>query len=94
MRVIYTDAALVDLEAILDHQTEHWPQARAPFEERLAAIEQALARFPHEAPEVTERPGVRTIAFVQFPYRLFYEATANGIEILSIQHTARHPWYA
>ena len=93
MKVIYTEGALADLGEICEYQAEHWPMVRAPFEARLTAIERHILHFPDAAPEVASRPGVRVVSFVAYPYRLFYQRTANGIEILFIHHTSRRPWY-
>ena len=46
-----------------------------------------------EPPEVAERPGVRVVAFVDFPFRLFYSVNAETIEVLAIRHTSRRPLF-
>jgi plasmid stabilization system protein ParE len=79
--------------AIHDYQAVHWPLARAEFEARLTALETRLLQFPHGAPEVAERPGVRVAAFLHFPYRLFYRVNEETIEVLAIRHTSRRPLY-
>jgi plasmid stabilization system protein ParE len=66
---------------------------RARFEVRLTAIEQRIVEFPLGAPEVEQRPGVRVVAFLDFPYRLFYRVEAEAIEILAIQRTSRRPLF-
>ena len=91
MKVRYAQSALADLEAIHNYQTAHWPRMREAFEARLTAIEARLTQFPRGAPEIAERPGVRVVAFVDFPYRLFYRAEAEMIDVLAIRHTSRRP---
>ncbi len=91
MRIAYTESALADLDAIHDYQAVHWPRMRAAFEARLTAIEQRLLQFPHGAPEVAERSDVRVVAFLDFPYRLFYRANAQTIEVLAVRHASRRP---
>jgi plasmid stabilization system protein ParE len=93
MRIRYADSALADLDAIHDYQAAHWPLARAAFEARLTAVEARLVQFPHGAPEVAERSGVRVVAFVDLPYRLFYRVNEETIEVLAIRHTSRRPLY-
>jgi plasmid stabilization system protein ParE len=93
MRIRYADSALADLDAIHEYQAVHWPAARAAFEARLTAIEKRVLQFPHGAPEVAERPGVRVAAFIAFPYRLFYRVNEETIEALAIRHTSRTPPY-
>jgi plasmid stabilization system protein ParE len=89
MIVRWTAGALADLISIENYQRLHWPESRAPFEQRLTAIERRIADFPLSAPKVAQRSGVRVVAFLDFPYRLFYSADSNGINILAIRHTSR-----
>jgi hypothetical protein len=44
---------------------------------RLTAIERLISEFPHSAPGVTQRSGVRVVAFLDLPYRLFYSVDAT-----------------
>jgi toxin ParE1/3/4 len=87
----WTAGALDDLKSIEDYHRLHWPAKRTPFEARLTAIGRRIIDFPLGAPEVEQRPGVRVVAFVDFPYRLFYRVEADAIEILAIRHTSRRP---
>ena len=91
MRIRDADCALADLDAIHEYQAVHWPAAREAFEARLTVIEKRVLQFPHGAPEVAERPGVRVVAFIDFPYRLFYRVNEETVEILAIRHTSRRP---
>jgi plasmid stabilization system protein ParE len=72
MIVRWTVGALADLTSIENYQRRHWPESRATFERRLTAIERRIPEFPQNAPEVTQRSGVRVVAFIDLPYRLFY----------------------
>ncbi|HLW93012.1 MAG TPA: type II toxin-antitoxin system RelE/ParE family toxin [Roseiarcus sp.] len=85
----WTAGALADLGEIEAYQRLHWPKARASFEARLTAIEQQIRDYPNAAPEVEQRPGVRVVAFVNFPYRLFYQIEKDGVAILALRHTSR-----
>jgi toxin ParE1/3/4 len=89
MIVRWTAGALADLTSIENYQDRHWPESRATFERRLTAIERRIAEFPQSAPEVTQRPGVRVVAFLDFPYRLFYSVESDEINVLAIRHTSR-----
>jgi hypothetical protein len=71
MIVRWAFGALDDLISIESYQRRHWPESRATFERRLTAIERRIAEFPQSAPEVTQRSGVRVVAFIDLPYRLF-----------------------
>jgi plasmid stabilization system protein ParE len=89
MIVRWTAGALADLTSIENYQRRHWPELRAAFERRLTAIEHRIAEFPLSAPEVTQRPGARVVAFLDFPYRLFYSVESDAINVLAIRHTSR-----
>jgi plasmid stabilization system protein ParE len=93
MIVRWTAGALGDLESIENYQRLHSPGMRARFEGRLTAIERHIAEFPLGAPEVEQRPGVRVIAFVDFPYRLFYRVEADVIQALAIRYASRQPLF-
>jgi plasmid stabilization system protein ParE len=89
VNVRWTAGALADLISIENYQRLHGPHSRAAFEQRLSAVEGQIAEFPLSAPEVTQRPGVRVVAFRDFPYRLFYSAESGAINVLAIRHTSR-----
>ena len=89
----WTAGALVDLRWIENYQRLHWPASRAAFEKRLTAIERRIVEFPLSAPEVERRPGIRMIAFQDFPYRLFYRVEPNAVDVLAIRHTSRRPLF-
>jgi plasmid stabilization system protein ParE len=89
MIVRWTAAALADLTSIENYQRRHWPASRAAFERRLTAIERRIIEFPLSAPEVAQRSGVRVVAFLDLPYRLFYGVESDAINVLAIRHTSR-----
>lgn len=89
MKVVYTDEALADLDGILNFIAEHYPGIISAFESRLRAALLRIGAWPEIAQEVAERPGVRALPLLPYPYKLFYQATADAIEILHIHHAAR-----
>jgi plasmid stabilization system protein ParE len=89
MIVRWTVAALDDLTSIENYQRRDWPESRATFERRLIAIERRISEFPQSAPEVTQRSGVRMVAFIDLPYRLFYTVESDAIYVLAIRHASR-----
>jgi plasmid stabilization system protein ParE len=89
MIVRWTAGALANLISIENYQRLHRSASRAAFERRLTAIEGRISEFPLSAPEVTQRSGVRVVAFVDFPYRLFYSVESDTIYVLAIRHTSR-----
>ena len=89
MKVVYTDEALRDLDEILAFIAAHYPAISAPFVKRLRAIERRIGEWPKSAQEVEQRPGVHTVPFIRYPYRLFYQVGDDVVEILHIHHAAR-----
>ncbi len=93
MKILYTDEALRDLDEILEFIELNYPTITAAFERRLLAIERRIAKWPKSAEEVEQRPGVRVVPLIRYPYKLFYRITADTIEVLHIHHAARRePW--
>jgi plasmid stabilization system protein ParE len=89
MIVRWTASALADLISIENYQRLHWPESRAAFDRRLTAIELRIAELPLSAPELKQRSDVRVVAFLHFPYRLFYSVESEAINVLAIRHTSR-----
>lgn len=89
MIVRWAFGALDDLILIENYQRRHWPESRATFERRLTAIERRIAEFPQSAPEVTQRSGVRVVAFIDLPYRPFYTVESDAIIVLAIRRASR-----
>jgi plasmid stabilization system protein ParE len=89
MKVVYTDEALRDLDEILTFIASNYPAISASFEMRLDAVMARIGRWPESAQEVEQRPGVRTVPLIRYPYRVFYQVTTAAVEILHIHHAAR-----
>jgi hypothetical protein len=52
-----------------------------------------IGAWPESAEAVEQRRGVRVVPLIRYPYKVFYRVTADAVEILYIQHTARRaPW--
>lgn len=88
-RVVRSEQAELDLEAILDYIDEHSPRAA----ERLAAaIDRKcalLARFPEMGRAREDlAPGLRSSRVEQ--YLILYRPTADGIEVVRFVHGARN----
>jgi toxin ParE1/3/4 len=93
MRVVYTDEALRDLDEILTFLAQNYPTVVEAFRQRLRDIERRICRWPNSAQEVEQRPGVRVVPFIRYPYLLFYEISGDAAVILHIYHAARQgPW--
>ena len=96
MRVVYTQAALFDLENILSGLNAVNPLAAAAVERSISAAVARVAIWPRSARAVTQWSGgnVRVVPLVRFPYLIFYQIRQQRIEILHVRHTSRAPWKA
>jgi plasmid stabilization system protein ParE len=93
MKVIYTDEALQDLDEILGYIGLHYPTISSSFEKRLRIVVSRIGEFPESAQQVEERPGVRVVPLIRYPYKIFYQVTSEAVEILYIHHASRRqPW--
>ncbi|MBS4082899.1 MAG: type II toxin-antitoxin system RelE/ParE family toxin [Rhizobiales bacterium] len=89
MKVVFTDEALRDLDDILTYITLHYPGVLPAFELRLRAVFDRLTSFPESAQEVLQRPGVRMVPLLRYPYKIFYQVSGDRIEVLHIHHGAQ-----
>jgi toxin ParE1/3/4 len=84
---------VADLRSIAAHLAASYPSAAKTVERRLRIVIARIARWPESARRVIERPDVRVVSLVRYPYRVFYRVTEEAIEILHIHHTSRRaPW--
>ncbi len=93
MKVRYSRRALVELDAILTDLSEKNPAAAQGFATRIRAVIERIGLFPEGFQAVAERPGVRRVALVRYPYLIFYKVIASEVLILRVVHGARkEPW--
>jgi toxin ParE1/3/4 len=93
MKVVYTDEALRDLDEILTFIGANYPAIMVRFQTRLRMVVRRIGRWPRSAHPVEQRPDVRVVPLVRYPYRVFYRITTEAVEILHVHHGARsEPW--
>ena len=91
--VRYSKLALAELYAILDYIASANPDAAVRVEARFQRVIERIARFPASAPEISLRPGIRSVPLVRYPYTVHYTVKATEVVILRITHGARRsPW--
>jgi len=84
---------LAELDAILSDLDAKNPTAARRLEDRIRQVSERIGRFPHGFQEVAERPGVRRVPLVRYPYRIFYKIFAGEVIVLRVVHSARkEPW--
>jgi toxin ParE1/3/4 len=89
MKVVFTVEALDDLDRILAYIAANYPTISEAFQIRLRAVLARIGKWPESAQEVAERPGVRVVPLIRYPYKVFYQTTNDAVEILHIHHAAR-----
>ena len=89
MKVVYTDDASEDLDGILAYIASNYPAVYDAFLIRLRSVIARIGMWPESAQEVAERPGVRAVPLLRYPYKVFYRNTGEVIEIMYIHHAAQ-----
>ena len=52
-----------------------------------------IARHPEAAERIEQRPAVRRLPLVRYPYVIYYEIGPDAVTVLRILHGARRqPW--
>jgi addiction module RelE/StbE family toxin len=89
--VIYSEAALADLEQITAFIAADNAEAAERFANRLVDLAESLRSLPERGRPVKKWPSVRVL--VLSPYLIFYrfEKPADTVEILRFWHGARDP---
>jgi toxin ParE1/3/4 len=89
MSVRYTARALEQLAEIFEYIAQDNPQAAHAVQARIRTSIERLDDFPF-AGRITDRPGVRVLTVVRYPYLIFYRTSdAGDVLILRILHAAR-----
>lgn len=93
MKVRYSKLALAELDAILSDLDAKNPAAAQRLEDRIRQVSERIGRFPQGFQEVAERPGVRRVPLVRYPFLIFYKIFAGEVIVLRVAHGARkEPW--
>lgn len=88
MKVVFTDPALKDIEAIHTYITARYPHISLSIERRFRLVFARIGTWPESAQRVVERPDVRMVPLVRYPYKIFYRIKPDVVEILHIHHSS------
>lgn len=88
VKLRYTKRAAAQIRFALDYVAERSPRGARNMRDRLEELEALLQEQPL-AGHTTERPGVRRLAALPYPYLIDYRAGADEIVILRVRHAAR-----
>ncbi|MEM9541916.1 MAG: type II toxin-antitoxin system RelE/ParE family toxin [Cyanobacteria bacterium P01_E01_bin.42] len=89
MKVVWTDTAIENLEAIHAYIARHSPQYALGIVDRLTKRTQQLANFPRSGRIVPEFDNEQIREIIENPYRIIYWVRSEQIEILAIVHGSR-----
>jgi toxin ParE1/3/4 len=93
MKLVLSRLALSELDDILAYIAERSPRGAAHVEARMRRAFDHIARHPEAAGRVAQRPTVRRLPLIRYPYVVYYEIGASEVTILRILHGARQqPW--
>ncbi len=83
MRLVWSDRATADLQAIHRYIDAHNPEAAREVMRHIAAAARQLMDFP-ELGRPAEEPGVRLLQVPARPYLLPYRVVGRVVEILAV----------
>lgn len=89
MRVLWTDAALNQLEAIRDYLSGTSAEYARRVVERLVSRSEQIAAFPRSGRMVPEYEIDEVRQVIESSYRLIYLIKEDRVEILAVIHTSR-----
>lgn len=78
MKVEYSRRATADLRKVGADSRAFGEAVAAAVEARIRKTVERIAEGPEAAPRVVERPGVRVVPLVRYPYRIFYRFSKIG----------------
>ena len=90
MKVEFTNRAIRDLREISDYSRSHFgTRVTAALEARIRDVISNIANAPESAPRVEQRPGMRVVHLVRYPFSIFYRTADDAVRIVHIRHAAR-----
>jgi plasmid stabilization system protein ParE len=89
MKLLWTDAALDQLEAIRDYHAQTSPEYARRLAARVVNRSEQIMAFPHAGRMVPEYEIDEVRQVTEDSYRIIYLIKEEQIEVLAIIHTAR-----
>lgn len=88
MRLVRTNAAVIDLEQISDYLFEMNPELATPTIQRIFKSTSELKLFPRRG-RTGRKEGTRELVLTQLPYLVVYEVVDQSVRVLRVLHRAR-----
>ena len=93
MKVEFTNRAIADLRKIsAQSRKEFGDRVAAALAVRIRSVVEQIGDAPESAARVEQRPSMRVLPLVRYPFKVFYRIVGDTVRILHIRHTARRPW--
>ena len=93
MVVEYTRRAVADLQKVAADSAAFGSDVSIALEARIRDVVARIAKNPEIGARLAERPGIRVVSLVRYPFKIFYRVLDDrGVRILHVRHTARRPW--
>ncbi len=93
MKVEYAPRAVADLIHIGENSRRMFGNAvAAALETYVRATVARILFLPEIGQRLPQRPDVRVVPLVRYPFKIFYTIMDETIMILHIRHAARRPW--
>jgi addiction module RelE/StbE family toxin len=86
MKVVWSDPAVDDLEAIWDHVAEDSPGAARRLVAKLLEAVDHLETFPRMGRTVPEDESASSRELIVGSYRVLYQVVSEKVEILAVVH--------
>src|ERR1700749_3416804 len=87
--IVWSDAALIDLDDIADYIAIENPAAAAAFVQRALDRVEQLRRHPHSGPKVPELGRSRYRQLSEPPCRIFYRVESRRVLIVHVMRAKR-----
>lgn len=93
MKINFAPCATADLIKIGEQSRRAFGDAVATaLETYIRATIARIAVIPEGAQSLPQRPNVRVVPLVRYPFKIFYTVVGETVTILHIRHSARRPW--
>lgn len=89
MRVLWTDAAIDQLEAIHDFVAQTSPEYARRIADRITARSKQIVAFPFSGQTVPEYELNEVRQVIESNYRIIYLVSETQVEVLAVIHTSR-----
>jgi toxin ParE1/3/4 len=86
VKVEYSNRATADLCKVSADSLAFGEKVAAAVQIRIREVVTQIVDAPESAPQVVDRPGVRIVPLVRYPYKIFYRVLDDRVRILHVRH--------